>query len=181
MIIGITGTIGAGKGTVAEYLVREKGFRYFSVRTFLNAELDKRGLPRSRENLQMIGNEMRATYGASYIMERIMEDAITEGGDAVLESVRTTGEAKYLKEHDALLWAVDADIRIRYERIRARKSETDFISFERFVAEESIENSPDPAKLNLKGVIALADVEFSNDYDEQSLFSQIEEALEVCE
>jgi dephospho-CoA kinase len=34
-IIGITGTIGAGKGTVVEYLVGQKGFDHYSVRSFL--------------------------------------------------------------------------------------------------------------------------------------------------
>ena len=34
MIIGITGTLGAGKGTVVDFL-KEKGFRHFSVRDYL--------------------------------------------------------------------------------------------------------------------------------------------------
>ena len=35
IVIGITGTIGAGKGTIVEYLVEKKGFLHFSVREFL--------------------------------------------------------------------------------------------------------------------------------------------------
>lgn len=34
-IIGITGTLGAGKGTIVEYLKDKKGFAHFSVREFL--------------------------------------------------------------------------------------------------------------------------------------------------
>lgn len=42
LIIGITGTIGAGKGTVSDYLVNKKGFKHFSVREFLIKEINKR-------------------------------------------------------------------------------------------------------------------------------------------
>ena len=33
IIIGITGTLGAGKGTVVEYL-KKKSFKHYSVRSF---------------------------------------------------------------------------------------------------------------------------------------------------
>jgi len=59
MIIGITGTLGAGKGTIASYLVKEKGFKHFSVREFLNKELQKRKLRLNRDNLVLVGNELR--------------------------------------------------------------------------------------------------------------------------
>ena len=36
IIIGITGTIGAGKGTIVELLIK-KGFKHYSVRDFLAA------------------------------------------------------------------------------------------------------------------------------------------------
>ena len=39
LIIGITGTLGAGKGTVVEYLVEKKGFDHYSVRAFLLKEI----------------------------------------------------------------------------------------------------------------------------------------------
>jgi len=42
IIIGITGTLGAGKGTVVEYL-QEKGFRHYSARGFITKEVEKRG------------------------------------------------------------------------------------------------------------------------------------------
>ena len=32
IIIGITGTLGAGKGTIVDYLVKQKGFVHYSVR-----------------------------------------------------------------------------------------------------------------------------------------------------
>ncbi|MDR0438308.1 MAG: AAA family ATPase, partial [Bacteroidales bacterium] len=51
MIIGITGTIGAGKGTIVDYLVSQKGFLHFSVRDFLSEEIERRGLPVNRDTM----------------------------------------------------------------------------------------------------------------------------------
>lgn len=42
LIIGITGTNGAGKGTVVEYLVKEKGFSHYSVSGYLTQILKRR-------------------------------------------------------------------------------------------------------------------------------------------
>ena len=38
-IIGITGTIGAGKGTIVDYLVLQKGYEHYSVRSFIKEEI----------------------------------------------------------------------------------------------------------------------------------------------
>jgi len=35
LIIGITGTLGAGKGTIVEYLVKNKNFKHYSVSGYL--------------------------------------------------------------------------------------------------------------------------------------------------
>ena len=48
IIIGITGTLGAGKGTIVDYLVKEEGFDHYSVRGFLLEEMKKMGMPCSR-------------------------------------------------------------------------------------------------------------------------------------
>src|SRR6185503_9278842 len=138
MIIGITGTLGAGKGTVVEYL-KNKGFRHFSARSFFVEEFNKRGLPVSRDTMVEVANDLRAKNGPGYFTQEAMKRAGAEGGDVVIESIRSIGEAEYLKAHGAALWAVDADIQKRYERIALRASETDKISFEKFKADEEKE------------------------------------------
>ena len=44
IIIGITGTIGAGKGTIVDYLMQKCGFRHYSVRQYLLDVIQKAGL-----------------------------------------------------------------------------------------------------------------------------------------
>lgn len=60
LIIGITGTNGAGKGTAVEYLVKEKGFSHYSVSGYLTQVLKRRKKEINRDNLREIANEIRA-------------------------------------------------------------------------------------------------------------------------
>src|SRR3989338_331360 len=157
MIIGITGTLGAGKGTVVDYLVREKGFKHFSVRDFLNEEIARRGVVSNRDSMITVANDLRATHGPGYIAEQLFSRALEYGKDAVIESLRSLGEAQHLKEHGGVMWAVDAEVKKRYERISQRMSETDRVSFEKFKSDEQREfANTDPTKPNLSGVIGLS-------------------------
>lgn len=47
-IIGITGTMGAGKGTVVDYLVSNHGFKHYSARSVLNEMIAERKMEPGR-------------------------------------------------------------------------------------------------------------------------------------
>ena len=47
-IIGITGTMGAGKGTVVEYLVAKHGFKHYSARSVLNEMIQEKKMEPGR-------------------------------------------------------------------------------------------------------------------------------------
>lgn len=177
MIIGITGTNGAGKGTVVDYLVKHKGFRHCSARAFLTEEVLRRGMELNRTSMMLVGNDLRAAHGPGYLSEQLLAQA-QQAEHAVIESIRTVGEAEFLKSHGALLWGVDADRELRYERVCKRWSETDRLSFEEFVHEEEREfNNPDPTKQSLGRVIAMADVVLTNNGTPEELYAQVEMAL----
>lgn len=178
MIIGITGTLGAGKGTIVQYLIEKRGFKHFSVRSFLNKEIARRGLPSNRDTMTTVANDLRAQYGSGYISEQLLARALVDNENAIIESIRSIGEAEYLKSHGAYLWAIDADVHKRYDRILGRASETDAISFEKFVADEQREfANADPTKQNISGVMAIADMTFHNDDTLEDLYTQIDQAL----
>ena len=178
MIIGITGTLGAGKGTVGKYLQKKHGFNYFSARDVWVEEVKRRGLPVNRDTITETANDLRVQHGPHYFSDRALSRARELGGDAVFESIRTVGEAQYLKEHGAQLWAVDADVATRYGRIVERQSETDKVSLEKFKADEAREwDNTDPTKQNLKAVIAMADRVLTNNGTPEELYQQVEAAL----
>lgn len=178
MIIGITGTNGAGKGTVVDYLSKQKGFTHYSVREFLIQEIEKRGMVVDRPAMRQVANEMRKQRGPSYVVEELLERAGTEVGNVVIESIRTTGEAELLKSRGALLWAVDAERKTRHERTLKRWSETDKISFELFCEYEDREMaSTEPWDMNVFEVMKMADQVFTNNGTPEELFAQVEEVL----
>lgn len=179
MIIGIAGTLGAGKGTVVKHLTEARGYKHYSVRKFLLDEIARRGMPTTvRDNMSIVGNDLRAKHGSSYIFEQLFKQAHEAGGDAVLESVHTMGEADFLRSQGAQIWGVDADIKIRYERILKRESETDHVTFEKFLEDNNREiANDDPARHNIRKVIDSADVKLTNNGTQEELFQQVDRAL----
>ncbi len=179
MIIGITGTNGAGKGTVVDYLVEKKNFSHFSVRDFLITELKKRNLEINRDNFIVIANEIREKNNPSYIIDQLFEKANQIDKNCIIESIRNPGEVLSLRaKSNFILLAVDAEQKIRYDRIKQRKSETDNISFEEFKKQEEIEfNSNDINKQNISKCIQMADYIIKNDTNIDELNKKIEEVL----
>ena len=183
IIIGITGTIGAGKGTVVDYLVKHHGYSHFSVRNFLTEAIHKLGLPVNRDSMVEVANGMRANNSPSYIVEQLLKRAVENGHDSIIESIRTPGEIDALRaKANFFLLAVDADPALRYERVIMRKSETDQISYETFLENEKREmNSSDPNKQNLAVCISKADFVLNNDGTFRDLDTQIESILAQME
>lgn len=182
MIIGITGTDGAGKGTVVSYLVKELGFTHFSSRELIVREIAKRGLEVTRENMRIVANDMRKEHGTDVMVTKSLEKISEEHiDDSVIESIRTLKEAETLKANGGILLSVDADQQIRYDRILARQSESDHVTFEEFKTQEELEmNDPDPNGMQKAKVIEMADYTIFNDNDMRQLHEDIEAFLEKC-
>lgn len=176
MIIGITGTAGAGKGTVVEYL-KKKGFRHISARSVWTKELEARELPVDRDHMTALANQLRAEHGAAYFMEQALT-SVSAGESVAIESVRAIAEADMLKKAGGVLLAVTADQKIRYERIHARGSALDDVSFADFVRQEEAElQNEDPNKQNIAQVMTMADYTIFNDNHIEKLYADIEAML----
>jgi dephospho-CoA kinase len=176
MIIGITGTNGSGKGTIVKYL-EENGFRHFSARKLLLSHV-KEGQPANRDTLIVIADKLRKEHGPSYIAETLFEQA-QKYPNAVIESLRAIGEIEALREKgNFMLLAIDADQKTRYDRICARKSATDHITFKEFCKQEDLEmNNNEPFKQNISACIKLADMVLTNEGTIQELREKLDQKL----
>lgn len=176
IIIGITGTIGAGKGTIVDYLISKKNFEHYSVRSFLLKEIKEQHLEPNRDSMVIVANQLRKTHTPSYIIDELMKEALMKNKNSVIESIRTEGEILSLrKQPEFYLFAVDALPEIRYKRIKLRSSETDHIDYKTFIENEQREiHSDDSNKQNLNRCIELADFTLTNNTSRQDLYNQLE-------
>ena len=174
IIIGITGTLGSGKGTIVD-LLKEKGFLHFSARDFIVEKIKEQGLEVNRDTMTLVANHLREENEPSYIIENLYKKAKESGKNSIIESVRNPLEIEFLRKNDDfLLIAVDADIKIRYERILKRKSVTDNVSFETFKQNEEREmQSKDRNAQNLRACIEMADIRIDNSGTIEELNKQI--------
>lgn len=182
IMIGITGTLGAGKGTIVDCL-KERGFSHFSARDFLVKEIEKRGLPINRDSMTSTANAIRREYGNDYIIRSMMDQALKEGKNCVIESVRNPEEVLLMRKVSGFyLFSVDADLKIRYERIKLRKSETDNVDFETFVANEQREMNPQNGKSqDIGSCMAMADYRFENNSDIAALRERVNAVISEIE
>jgi len=133
----------------------------------------------NRDSMTTVANELRANNSPSYITDQLYKQAVENAKDCIIESIRTPGEVYSLKaKSDFYLFAVDANPKVRFERIKIRKSSTDNIDFKTFMANEDREmNTADPNKQNLSKCIKMADYKFNNDGDLESLNKEVEIVL----
>lgn len=184
MVVGITGTNGAGKGVVVEYLVKEKGFTHYSNSGYISEELRRRGVELTRSNMRAVGNEFREKYGSGHLSEIALEKARQAGvTNMVNEAIRSTGEAHKIKEAGGVLLLVDADRRLRYDRIFARKTGKDSVDFDTFVEQEEREwyGAEGDHDMNIKKVMDMADYTLLNNGTLKELHAQIDEVLKKIE
>jgi dCMP deaminase len=177
MIIGLTGTNGAGKTVTAEYL-RSKGFHFHSLSDEIREELERQGQEATRANLIELGNQLRAEYGPAVLAERI-KAKLRPDWNYVVDSIRNPYEVKALRSaRDFRLLKVDAPVELRYERVRQRGGPRTPASFEEFVELERREfESPNPANQQLRATYELADLTVWNDGPLEALQGRLDQVV----
>ncbi|HET6863760.1 MAG TPA: AAA family ATPase [Candidatus Saccharimonadales bacterium] len=186
-LIGIGGTNGSGKDTLAQILVEDYGWVFVSVSDILREELKKRGLPIERKHLRALSAEWRRKYHHGHVVDLAVErfkDKNNRAEKLVVSSLRNPGEAERIHELGGQVAWVDADSKLRYKRIYSRQRSTeDQKTFEQFLAEEQEEmehHQGDEATLSLAGVKAKADIFLTNDSDDIEQFKhEVKKALSL--
>jgi cytidylate kinase len=171
-IIGLAGTNGSGKDTAGHILAEHHNYLFISVTELLRKEAERRGLPVERGVLRTISAEWRRALGLGVLIDKAVAEYETvkdKYAGVVIASLRNPGEADRMHALGGTVIWVDADPRIRYDRIQKAKSERhrageDDKTFEQFQAEEAAEMTPsgDAATLDMGGVKAKADLSFDN-------------------
>lgn len=166
--IGVAGTNGSGKDSLGEMLAGKYNFLFISMTDMLRDELRKQGKDTSRKNMRELSAAWRRESGLGVLIDKayaLFEDSKDKYAGLVVASLRNPGEPDRIHELGGTVVWVDADPRVRYERITGRGREDDTKTFEQFLEEEQAEmqHSGDEATLNMAAVKDKADIFISND------------------
>lgn len=182
-IIGVSGTNGAGKDVLGAFLAEEHGYLNITATSMFVDELNKRGLPIDRKHKSQLSAEWRRTYGMGAIVDRAVEAFKASGGKykgLVVGSLRHPGEADRVHELGGTMVWIDADPRVRYERIQSNLHERvgthaeAGVSYEDFLADEEREMTKegDEATLSMADVKERADIFLENNGNDLAVFKQ---------
>ncbi len=135
MIIGLTGSMGCGKGEIVNIL-EKLGFKHITLSSMIRAEAKERGLPEDREVLMEIGNSMRAFDGAGVLAKKSLEKIkLSDHEDWVIDGIRNPAEIVELKtDEDFHMVGVHTDREVLIDRILSRSRAGDALVKEDIVA-----------------------------------------------
>lgn len=188
-IVGISGTNGSGKDTVSKMLAEKYGYLFADASAMLVAELNQRGLPIDRANKAKLSAEWRREFGMGAIVDKAVEmfnKSSKAYAGLVVGSLRHPGEVDSVHNLGGKVVWVDADPRVRYDRIQKNLHERQTThaeegkSFEEFLAEQQREMTPvgDSATLNMSAVKEKADIFLENNGNDVKAFrNEAEKAL----
>jgi dephospho-CoA kinase len=122
LVIGLSGRIGAGKGTVAEHLKEKYGAKDIVFSNILKDVLERLDIPVTRYSLQQLGRCLRDGLGADVLVKAMKGDIEKKKAKVLLiDGVRYMNEAKLVKsfpKHTLLF--LDAPLEMRYKRVVKR-------------------------------------------------------------
>ena len=132
MIIGLTGTLGAGKGSVADILVRDYGFEKIVFSDWLKQQMKKQGLELTRKGIQDFADGLRKEFGVNALAVKVIE-MMQPGKRYVIDGFRNPGEVlEFRKLPEFMLLGMDAPFSLRAQRMIARARADDPKTLEDF-------------------------------------------------
>ena len=178
MIIGLTGSLAAGKGSVSDFL-KKKGFVYTSLSNELREFAKEHKIEITRKNLQDLGNKLREERGPGVLANLIIEKINNQNFEKVIvDGVRNPSEVHALKGmKNFFLVSVDAPAQLRFKRMIERDRESDPKTWEEFIQVDQRDKGFGEG-LNGQAVgkcMDMADFTFINDGDYEFVERKVED------
>ena len=176
IILGFTGLMACGKGTAAKYLVEKHRAISFRFSTTMRDLLDRLYLEHSRENMSKISLVIREGFGQDVFSRVMAKDVInSEAAIVVIDGIRRMEDLDHLKNIPGFkLVAVDVDMRTRYERLIARRENSDdqIKTWEQFQADHQLET-----EVTISETVKAADITIDNNGTSDDLNKQLDELV----
>lgn len=137
LVIGISGTITSGKGTVARIL-KDQGLHLITLSEIIRDELHKMNMEPTRKNLQDTGNSLRKEFGGQILAQRALQKYKSYESPLIIDGIRNLDEINFLKKNSTFhLIGVDAPFEMRWERLKLRNRDSDLLNHDKFVIDDA--------------------------------------------
>lgn len=156
-LIGIAGTLAAGKDTITKALIEGFGYNHVSTGDMVRKVALQRYGSVERPVLYETANQLRREQGAA----ALVLEAIKEPKPLIVSGLRSLGEAKAIKKHGGMLVFIDAPVEVRYQRMKSRQRDHEVgLSLDEFIEREEKEmySGPDDSDFNIRGIGEMADI-----------------------
>jgi dephospho-CoA kinase len=170
--IGVAGTAGSGKDTATEILCRLFGFKNLSSADMVRAITRQvYGLPADfnpvRDQLYVVANFVRnEIHPAAMVKLCTLQAQAQDAKGGVISGLRSMGEADAIREVGGIIIGIDAEPKVRYERIYSRHRDAESKkTFEEFLKQDEYENrgvSDTGPGRGIRAIIDSADVVIGN-------------------
>jgi len=176
LILGITGEMGSGKGTIAKHVTVEHKGNMHKFSTILRDVLDRVYIEQTRENISTISTILRKNFGEDILAKAMFHDTQNDEHEiVVVDGVRRMADIAYLRElpHFKLVY-VEADMQSRYERIvkRGENANDSTKTFEEFKRDHELET-----ELQIKDLKNYANYVVDNDGTFADLYKQVDDII----
>lgn len=176
LILGFAGEIASGKGTVAEYLVKNHSAVSYRFSTMLRDILDRLHIEYSRDHFNRLSGALRQAFGEDTLAKAMFEDTRLDNHEIiVVDGIRRPEDITFLKNSpDFRFIYIESDIKTRYERITKRNENSDDVqkTFAEFEADHLKET-----ELQIKDSKEYANYVINNDGSPEEMFAQVDEII----
>jgi len=180
IIIGFTGEIGSGKGTVTKYVQEKYGASYYRFSDVLRKVLDTLHIEKTRDNMQDISTLLRQKFGEDLLAKIVFEEVKDDQHDIVtVDGMRRLADFKYLDTLPHFVFTyVETDNQTRYERIVKRKENPGDAekTFEQFVQDQK-----DEADAQIKDLKVKAQYTIENNGTVEELQQKVDELISLIQ
>ena len=165
----------SGKDVISDIL-KKKGFIYLSLSDEVREEAKARGLELTRENLQLLGNEMRKNEGNSVLAQKALRKVTDPQKHYIINGIRNTAEIQELKMWPSFyLIAVDSPPQLRFQRMMQRNRPSDPKNYYDFMRLDAIDQGKDQGEegQQTKNCMQIADYHLFNEFSMERLTDKV--------
>lgn len=143
LVLGVCGTIGSGKSVCTDYLQQKYRFTIVTMGDLVREEAKQAGFAESRENLEFIAKKRTDEFGIGYWARKAVKKTESLKADFIaINGVRRPIDASLPRKvfgNKYKLIFIDADIEVRFKRLKARKRPGDPKTLTEFKKQELAE------------------------------------------